>query len=70
MMVENAVFLTSLIIVYKELYVQHMILKQQFAHEQLKFCDKNTAVLLALKSFKHHGARSYFGEDQLNKLNR
>lgn len=53
MMVENAVFLTSLIIVYKELCVQHMIVKQQFAHEQLKFCDKNTAVLLALKSFKN-----------------
>ena len=53
MMVENAVFLTSFIIVYKELCVQHMIVKQQFAYEQLKFCDKNTAVLLALKSFEN-----------------
>ena len=53
MMVENAVFLTSLIIVHKEWCVQHMIVKQQFAHEQLKFCDKNTAVLLALKSLKN-----------------
>ena len=53
MMEENAVFLTSLIIVYKEFCVQHIIVKQQFAYEQLKFCDKNTAVLLALKSFKN-----------------
>ena len=53
MMVENAVFLSSFIIVYKESCVQHMIVKQQFAYEQLKFCDKNTAVLLALKSFKN-----------------
>ena len=52
-MVENAVFLTSFIIVYKALCVQRMIVKQQFAYEQLKFCDKNTAVLLALKSFKN-----------------
>ena len=52
-MVENAVFLTSFIIVYKELCVQQMIVKQQFAYEQANFCGKNTAVLLALKSLKN-----------------
>ena len=52
-MEENAVFLTSLIIVYKEFCVQHMTMKQQFAYKQLKFCDKNTAVFLSLKSFKN-----------------
>lgn len=50
-MVENAVFLTSFIIVYKELCVQHMIVKQQFAYEQLlslkikfKFKFKNSVI--------------------------